>query len=246
MPDNIPIVLWILIVFAVSNCVPSGVSYRELQAVAFYDRSYPSDVETVPNADGSNRTNPRRSRRVKGWFMRRLHDYFFSGTLASSIFASMFVAWVLFWYYHQNTVWYDVIMAMSTLFFGLLKGLPWVFVVTDDNYHDRLWFTMAKLQTSNQQHKAIYTETLDTSSVRWAKRLLFFYALLVTVVAIIILILLTVNKNNIEGWTFYVSAAFYALCVALMLLVDWFFYDVLYSADKPEKKTPKTAIVNPV
>lgn len=235
MPDNIPIVLWILIVFAVSHCVPSGVSYRELQAVAFYDRSYDLAVVQVPTEGDKNKTNPAKVRTIKGWWRRRLHDYFFTGTLASSIFAALFTAWVLFWYYHQTTKWYDVIMAMSTLFFGLLKGLPWVFVVTDDNYDDHMWFRIAKLEATTAEARKKLSESTDPDAIVRAKRLLFWYSVLLTVIAGIIVILVAVNKNNIDGWTFYVSVSLYAVCVVLMLFVNGFFLDVLWTAKETRR-----------
>lgn len=223
MANNLSIILWILIVNAVVYCVPDGISYRELQAVNFYDRTYPRHVEQNVDADGRPITTGVVFK-IEGRMRRFFHAFFFSGFMTAMLNAALFVGWVPFWYYQQPTEWYDIIMALTTLYLGLVRLLPKMFIMTDDNYETRTW-----IRIENFTGGKVPKEAKDESKVLAAKQVMVAYSALVVLVILCAAILLCINKGDISDWTIYVSVVFYFCSLVFALAIFGLFVDILYT-----------------
>jgi hypothetical protein len=232
MSDNLSVLLWVLIVEAVWITIPDGVSYRELQAVNFYDRTYKRVAEAVTIEAGEPKKVTGAKWRVKGAMRRFFHNMFFSGLLVSIMFGSLFVGLVPFWYYQQPTEWYDVIMALSVCYVGLLRLLPWIFVMTDDNFYTRTWIAVEALKSNNK----LGSEYKDPEQIVTAKRTMALFSLLVLLTVLSALVLLCINKGDITDWTIYVSIVFYALSLCGAIAVFGIFFDIYYFEKKSSKK----------
>lgn len=145
MPANLTLLQWGAIIFGVSQTIPIGISYRELQGVAFYDLSYPLDYLRKDGGYG---------RKIKGW-NGILHHIFFEGFLSSVIFAAMFLGWFYYAFYQPESDMRDTIMALMTFFFGLMTALPWVFIQTDPGYYTRIEWTLKYMMMTKEERKKV-------------------------------------------------------------------------------------------
>jgi hypothetical protein len=131
MSTELSITQWIFLFFTTSVIVPTGISYRELQGVSFYDLSYPTTTILSRNNNNNNNNDPEVRNSLS-------HNYFFTGFWACLQLSLTLSGIFTFLFYADKADLRDTVLSIMLIYFASILAIPWVFIMTDPGYYTNI------------------------------------------------------------------------------------------------------------
>jgi hypothetical protein len=202
MSESLSVVQWFFIIFATSQTLPIGVSYREVQAVSFHD--WKQSIWYYPS-----KYNKKIGRGTR--FLRRL---FLSGAWSTYMFTLLFLGWFMYIFYQQDSEIRDTVMSLTLVFFAMMVLVPYVFVMTDryviTEYQQEIRKNVVSSPNSNDWENED-TREFYKKKYYSATAFLKFYCFMLIVGALVVLFISTFTIKDQSRWESIVMIVAYAL-----------------------------------
>jgi len=177
MSNTLTVVQWFFVIFAVSQTLPIGTSYREIQAVTFWDWA-----QVLESRKTGKKTIP--------WGTRVIRTVFLSGAWSTFTFAMLFVGWFNFIFYQQDADFRDTTMSITLVFFGALVLIPYVFVMIDRGV----------ITTYQYEKRSTTFSSEDAKQYDYALLLLQLYSVLIIALSITVVLFSSLTIKNTSEW----------------------------------------------
>jgi hypothetical protein len=170
MSTELSITQWIFLFFTTSVIIPTGISYRELQGVAFYDLSYPTTTILSRNNNNNNNNN---DQEVRNSFS---HNYFFTGFWACLQLSLTLSGIFTFLFYADKADLRDTVLSIMLIYF----------IMTDPGYYTNIEKSLIK--ENNKDHQLPKeSRKLKTAAYLNARFWLRVYSVIILLILVILL-----------------------------------------------------------
>lgn len=218
MSNTLTVTQWFFVIFAVSQTLPIGTSYREIQAVTYWD--WAQVLESSKNGrSGKKKTIP--------WGTRMIRTIFLSGAWSTITFAMLFIGWFNFIFYQQDADLRDTTMSVTLVFFGALVFIPYVFVMIDRGV----------ITTYQDDKRSTTFSAENVEQYNHALSLLQLYSTVIIMLSITVVLFSSFTIQNHSEWESILMIVVYCI----MALFSWvpLVFVVLFPAHKDASKVSR-------